>query len=35
MEPLLGGLAFIGLFAMWVVVPSKLLKKRDETLATI
>lgn len=29
MELLLGGLAFVGLFAMWVVVPSKLLKKRD------
>lgn len=29
MELLLGGLAFVGLFAMWVVLPSKLLKKRD------
>ncbi len=29
MEVLLGGLAFVGLFALWVVVPSKLLKKRD------
>lgn len=29
MEMLLAGLAFVGLFTAWVIVPSKFLKKRD------
>lgn len=29
MEALLGGIAFAGLFAAWVIVPSRLLKRRE------
>jgi len=29
-EAILGGIAFIGLFAMWVVLPSKLKKNRSK-----
>lgn len=29
-EAILGGVAFVGLFAMWVVLPSKLRKDRSK-----
>jgi hypothetical protein len=29
-EAILGGVAFIGLFAMWVVLPSKMKKNRSK-----
>jgi|GEM_PF-692350 hypothetical protein len=29
-EVILGGVAFIGLFAMWVVLPSKMKKNRSK-----
>ncbi len=29
-EAVLGGLAFVGLFAIWVILPSKLRKDRTE-----
>ena len=30
LELVLGGVAFIGLFAMWVVLPSKMRKNRSK-----
>ncbi len=29
LEAILGGVAFIGLFSLWVVLPSKLRKNRE------
>ena len=29
-EVILGGVAFVGLFGLWVVLPSKLRKSREE-----
>ena len=28
-EAILGGVAFVGLFGLWVILPSKLRKNRD------